>query len=196
MWLNRVLNNRPIVFQKDIASYFTTMTYGEDVSNQIGNLAGNTDSYGKTFHITTGESLKWEDITSVYERVIKKVTGIRFQIYWTEDSNDISKLLSAKYQVECDRLYDRRFDNSRIDSVTGHKYNYESLEKALSKCVKDYIKNSSRKKIDSMKLFAYMDIISNEYTPLSEIVSHQHKIKYIILRYTPYFKYVMHLKLK
>lgn len=55
-WLYRALQGRTIVFSKDIADKYTTLTYGLNVAEGIASLIGQSDAYSEAFHITANES--------------------------------------------------------------------------------------------------------------------------------------------
>lgn len=57
-WLYRALHGRTIVFSKDIADKFTTLTYGLDVARGISQLIGVKSAIEQEFHITQTESVR------------------------------------------------------------------------------------------------------------------------------------------
>lgn len=193
-WLDRAVSGRAVVFPKDIAKHITTMTYGVDVSNQIGNLIGKYKALGQVVQITSSESFTWKEIAEVYVKVINNLTGIRPTIYWSDSLEDLSKI-SSKYQIKYDRIYDRKFDSKKVNDLIGKEYNYLSLYDGLSKCIKEYV-GAGKKSKSSARMCAYMDLVTHENTPLREFDGIPRKIKYILLRYTPYFKIIKRLKLK
>lgn len=76
LWLYRYLHGRSIVFSKDLAEKYTTLTYGYDVAKGIASIIGKEKAIGEIFHITVNESHKWSEILSLYVKVIKRETGI------------------------------------------------------------------------------------------------------------------------
>ena len=65
-WLYRALQGRTIVFSKDLADKYTTLTYGLNVAEGIASLIGQSDAYGEAFHITANESYRWNEILQLY----------------------------------------------------------------------------------------------------------------------------------
>ena len=45
-WLWRAVHGRPVVFSRDIAGKFTTLTWGNDVAGAIAGLAGKREAFG------------------------------------------------------------------------------------------------------------------------------------------------------
>lgn len=185
-WLYRALHGRSIVFNRDIADKFTTLTYGYDVALRIADIIGKEKALGEIMHITTSETKKWKDILNLYLDIIEKKIGKRPKVYWLDTSINIEKIISNKYQIKYDRLYDRSFDNSKIDKISECKEEYMPLSKGLKICLEKFIDENRRFLDISWKIQAYMDKAAEENTPLREISTFKAKIKYIICRYTPF----------
>jgi nucleoside-diphosphate-sugar epimerase len=182
-WLYRALHGRSIIFNKDIANKFTTLTYGYDVALRIADIIGKEKALGEIMHITTFETKKWKDILNLYLDIIENKTGKRPNVCWLDTSIDIGKIAGNKYQIKYDRLYDRCFDNRKINNISECKEKYMSLNKGLKICLEKFI-DENRKFLDiSWKLQAYMDKMAGEKTPLKEIPTLKGKIKYVICRY-------------
>ena len=140
-WLSRVLLNKKVVFWKDIAGHYTTMTYGEDVSKAIYMLLDNKKAYGEAFNITGEDWLKWSDIISIYTDVIEEIIGVDMEVYYEENSHNFVKILNNTYQVKYDRLYDRKFDNSKIISACGNALSFVNTRSGLREAIKKYKKH-------------------------------------------------------
>ena len=186
LWLYRALHDRTIVFPKAIAEKFTTMTLGADVAMGISKLIGNEKALGEAFHITTDKPIKWDDVLALYKRVFKDVTGRDIKIKYADDPKPIYEAMGNKYQVIYDRLFERRFDNSKFLLAAGEQ-DFESPEIGLEKCLREFLMSPSFRDI-LVKTQAWMDKASGERTPLSELGEPKRQIKYLIGRYTPYFK--------
>ena len=113
-WLNRALQGRTIVFSKDIADKYTTLTYGLNVAEGIASLIGQSDAYGEAFHITTNESHRWDEILQSYLHVIEKHTGKRPKVLMLDKCPNLALSL-GQYQVKFDRYYNRCFSNEKIN---------------------------------------------------------------------------------
>ena len=119
LWLYRALYDRTTVFPKAIAGKYTTMTLGADVAMEISKLIGNEKAMGEAFHLTTDKAIKWDDVLAIYKRVFKDVTGKEIKIKYVDDPKPIYDVMGNKYQVIYDRLFDRRFNNSKFLQVAG-----------------------------------------------------------------------------
>lgn len=188
-WLYRALHGRSIVFNKDVADKFTTMTYGYDVALRIADIIGKEKALGEAIHITTAETIKWMDILNLYVSIIEKKIGKKPRICLLNNSVNTSKVFGNEYQIKYDRLYNRSFDSSKIDMISECTEKYVTLEEGLTKCLEQFIDEKRKFLGISCKLQAYMDIVARERTPLSEFTTFKQKIKYIICRYTPFFSW-------
>ncbi len=131
-WLKRVLEGKPIVFSDDVAARTTTLTYGRDVARGMASLIGRKEALGECFHITSSKSLVWRDVLEIYVRVIREVTGRACPVVMTRNSCQLNT--PGKYQVLYDRLFDRRFDNTKIGrfiDVSTFRDPVEALESCL-----------------------------------------------------------------
>ena len=80
-----------------------------------------------------------------------------------------------------DLVYNRVFDNSRIEKIIGQTH-YVDIENGLGLCIKTFLSSPRFKDIDWKKQ-AYWDRMLNEHTPLSEIPDFTHKLQYLLFRY-------------
>lgn len=141
-WLDRVLFNRTIVFSRDIASHITTMTYGKDVAKGIAGLIGNPKAIGEDFNIVTSEYMLWGDVLQLYIDVLKE-NGLSPKIKMIGQALNL-RIKKWRYQVKYARLFDRRFDNSKIlNAVPGLAF--ENTHEMLRCCINNYLrKRNSR----------------------------------------------------
>ena len=188
-WLYRALHGRSIVFNKDVASKFTTMTHGYDVALRIADIIGKKKALGEAIHITTAETMKWMDILNLYADIIKKKTGKKPRICLLNNSINTGKIFGNEYQIKYDRLYNRSFDSNKIDTISECTEKYVPLKEGLTQCLEQFIDEKRKFLGISCKLQAYMDIVAGEKTPLSEFTTFKQKIKYIICRYTPFLSW-------
>lgn len=186
LWLYRALQDKTIVFPKAIAEKYTTMTLGADVAMGISRLIGNDKAMGEAFHITTDMAIKWDDVLAIYKRVFKDATGKDVKVKYADDPKPIYDIMGNKYQVIYDRLFDRRFDNTKFLQAAC-KCEFESQEIGLNKCLREFMQKPEFREM-SIKTYIYMDKIAGDRTPLSEFDGIKRKIKYTIGRYTPYFR--------
>ena len=190
-WLYRALHCRSIVFSKDIAGHVTTLTRGKDVARGIASVIGNKESFGQAYHITTTDCISWMDLLEEYITIIENSTGYRPKVVWIDKSDDIGKIMRNHYQIILDRMYNRKFDNTKIRNICLDKGDFQPIREGIRECLQSFISNDKydfRINEINWKFMAYADIIAKERTPMKEIPSLKTKLKYIIWRYTPYFK--------
>ena len=177
-WLYRALQGRTIVFDENIANKETALTTGYDVALRITALFLNSEAYGETFHITTQEHHKWKDILSLYCEILEKSTGKKVKVKLIPGASLITNNFSA--QVKYDRMYDRIFDNSKINSITGMT-NYITLKEGISANLNKFLLSPKFKNFHG-SVQARMDRMSKEWTKLSEIKGLKQKLIYVIVR--------------
>lgn len=69
------MDGKKIVFSRNIAPKYTTLTYDYDVALRIADLVGKDCALGKVYHITTEECIRWEDVLECYLDVLEQQTG-------------------------------------------------------------------------------------------------------------------------
>ncbi|MEE0779396.1 MAG: NAD-dependent epimerase/dehydratase family protein [Massilimicrobiota sp.] len=182
-WLDRALNNKTIVFSKDISQYYTTLTYGYDVAYLMSKLILNDNALGEIFHITCSEHIKWEEILNIYLDELKK-HKIYPKVKILDDSSIVDKRLGKHYQVYYDRLYNRIFDNTKILKATEcENYEFKSIDQGLRMSLDSFINNHLLFNNKNYKIEALLDKICKENLNVMQIKSLKEKIKYIIFRY-------------
>jgi nucleoside-diphosphate-sugar epimerase len=179
-WLFRALHGRTIVFSEDINSRLTTLTYGFDVAKGIISIIGKSDALGEAFHITSNESKAWSYILNIYLEVLSKYLGYKPKVLLI-DIDQFNKIETRKkYQIKYDRLYNRKFDNSKIANYCDEFYT--TLEDGINKSVTAFLTNPKFKYID-WKLEAQKDKLTKEHASLKEMSNFRQKLKYILYRY-------------
>lgn len=186
-WLYRALNGRTIVFTEDMSMCKTTLTYGKDVAEVISRLIGNRGAYGEIFHITSNSSITWGEVLKIYLEVIEDMTGRHVPVLWLKDSKKMEAVLNRS-QVRFDRLYDRVFDNSKVNRICGDDYKYIDVREGIAMCLKEFLERGESFRRIYWNREAYMDKLTHERTSLSEIPEGKLKVKYLVCRYTPYLE--------
>lgn len=179
-WLYRAIHGRTIVFSKDIAEHYTTLTYGENVSEGIVSILGNTAACGEAFHITVSESHRWQELLNIYLEEIEACTGRRPKVLLLDKSPNL-RMSKAQYQVLYDRYYDRYFDNQKIGNFIDVN-NFLSTEEGLRTCIRMFLKNPVFLEIN-WKEEAFMDRKTGEIVLPTEFPSVKQAIKYYIWRF-------------
>lgn len=179
-WLKRALDGRTVIFPKDIAERKTSLTFGPDVAGAVVDLIGNEKAYGEAFHITTEESHTWGEILEFYCNIIEEKTGKKIKVKIIEDSKELQKVWNP-WQIKYDRLYNRVFDNSKIELVRG-KYDYKPCFTGLEECLEEFLKKPKWLGMN-IKYEAWCDRQVREFTPLSQIPGKKNKLRYLKWRF-------------
>ncbi len=183
-WLFRALNGKPIVFSEDISEKYTTLTSGKDVSDAVVMLIGNEKAYGEIYNITGNQSMTWGEVLEIYRMAIHTVTGKSPDIYYVTDAS-YTNCVGNPYQLNYDRLYNRKFDNSKIVEITSGNVEFQSMKDGLKVAIDEFIIEHHRFKTVSWKWEGRKDRICKFRTPLHEIPNKKAKLTYIIFRYFP-----------
>ena len=178
-WLYRASHNRPIVFSADINSKMTTLTYGLDVAKGINAIIGNESALGEAFHITNPHSIAWKDVLAVYTEVLERSLGHAPEVT-LQDLTKFSKWHSAHYQVKYDRLYNRVFDNNKINKFIDTS-GFIDATSGLKACLEEFLISPVFLNLDWRKE-AIKDKQVGVRTFLTEPLTLKQKIKYLIYR--------------
>lgn len=179
-WLYRALHGRTIVFSDDINSKTTTLTYGLDVSRGILAIIGNSKALGEAFHIAGSNFITWNEVLSIYLSVLEEHLGYKPKVL-LQDLGSFLKSKPYKYQVLYDRLFNRRFESSKIAQYVDTD-NFIKPEAGLRSCLEEFLKNPHFKSID-WKTQALRDKQTAEKISLREIEGIKQRIKYLYYRY-------------
>lgn len=179
-WLYRALMGRAIVIPKDIAQRVTSLTYGGDVAYGVAKLIGNNEAYGQVFHIVSDEYMTWEEILEIYLDVIERKTGKRPRVLFVETSSELKKIWNSA-QITYDRLYDRKFDSSKVKTVCG-EIQYKAVKEGIQNCLQAFLEKPEWIYLN-WKFEAWADKCAKEHASLREIPGNKLKIKYLLWRY-------------
>ena len=141
----------------------------------IADLVGKDCALGKAYHITTEECIKWED-------VLEQHTGKRSEVCWTEKSDPHLEKTNY-YQIHCDREYDRRFSNAKIQTDSSEQQAFMETKQGLEKCLTEFLNGERRFQFRDWKEEAVLDRISGDKSLLKEIPGVNNKVKYVVYRY-------------
>ncbi|MFW5886272.1 MAG: hypothetical protein ACOCUL_00810, partial [Bacteroidota bacterium] len=114
--------------------------------------------------------------------IIEKTLGFKPKVL-LQNMNKFVEIHPGKYQIEYDRLYDRRFNNSKINKFVNTK-SFLTTENGLKKCLTEFLQKPNFKNIN-WKLEALKDKQTKEKTPINEINGIKQKSKYLLFRYFP-----------
>ncbi|BBG60522.1 NAD-dependent epimerase/dehydratase family protein [Providencia rustigianii] len=182
-WLYRTLHGRSIVTAKDIQTKSTTLTAGKDVAKGICALIGNKLALGETFHITNNQSFSWQQISEVYLNVLTK-HGIKANLV----EQNLDQFLSwrhGKYQVTYDRLFNRIFNNEKINQFIDTS-TFISPEVGLEACLQSFLNCTPYPfKTINWREEVLKDRALNEETYLKEVLGTKQKIKFYLFKTLP-----------
>lgn len=151
-WLYRLMNDKSLIIRKDILEKETTLTYGYDVAYGIYKLLENKKSKMETVHIVSNETIKWKEILKIYVDIIRNSLNKDVRIYTSNHIEQIEELFEGGYNTKYDRLYDRRFDNSKAELLCG-QIEYLPVRTGIERCLNNFIK-----KIDNQKSFKNINL--------------------------------------
>ncbi|WP_038876863.1 NAD-dependent epimerase/dehydratase family protein [Vibrio jasicida] len=179
-WLYRAVKNRPVVINQEMLNKTTTLTYGKDVANSMAALLGHKGALGEAFHITSSESLTWQAVLKVYSRVLQNDVGMELKAC-SRELEDIKRWHSAQYQIDYDRMYNRQFDNTKINQFVS-TCDFVKPTDGLECCLSEFLK---------VPKFGYVDWCAEAKkdkqvgcdTSLTEPKGLKNKLKYVIFRY-------------
>lgn len=195
-WLYRVQKKRTLVLPKELMDKNTSMTWGYDVAYGITCTVGNPDALGEIFHFVTTENMKWKDILEIYDSIIRDKLGYGIKVRYIDRGDNLAKMLSNYYQYKYDRCFDRKFDHSKADRILNIKIDYGVFRECIKKCIDQFLDEKKSFREINWAYEAYVDRLTGEYTELREIDQFYEKMKYLIRRYTPYFRIYRHYREK
>ena len=114
-----------------------TITWAGDVAKMVSRLLFNKQAMREIYHPATSEHNTWETIAGYY----KDILGLKYAVVDKDEYlwaiTDGAMDVSACWQLEYDRLFDRVMDNSKILNITGMKQSeltpvYEALKAELA----------------------------------------------------------------
>ena len=119
--ISRMLQGKEIVLPKEAMNVDATMSWAGDIGKMYAGLLFNKKAYRETYTLATAEYHPWKYVAECYEELLGA------KIRWV-DKDDYLRIVgggeirnSNKWQLELDRLFDRRMDNSKILELTGLK---------------------------------------------------------------------------
>jgi len=186
-WLYRAMKGRSIIFSDDISSKMTTLTMGKDVARGIVALIGQSEALGEAFHITSDISISWNKALDIYLEALKSHLSYQPEVF----QQDLDKFLqwrAGRYQVIYDRLYDRQFNNSKINKFIDTS-EFVNPEIGLKQCLEHFIGSKNPKFKDiNWKEEAIKNRFQSENISLTELPNFKTIIKYFIYRYSKLLK--------
>jgi len=178
-WLYRAIRGRTIVFSKDLANKVTTITYGYDVARCIASFLGKKDAFGETIQVTNAFSCKWSEILGFYLDAIERVTHHRPRVKMID--NWMPFLGGNESQVKRDRLYDRSFNNIKLQKYIDVS-TFKPIRQAIEDCIETFVRKPLFKDI-KWQNEARKDKLTREWANPMEIKGLKAKLIYFIYRF-------------
>ena len=93
------------------------------MSLAISKLVGNQDAFGKVIQIASSENMTWMEILKLYLDILKEKKNLTPRIYLSDHMKAIDQLYEGGYNTIYDRVYNRHFDSTLIETLTNCKGN-------------------------------------------------------------------------
>ena len=133
--IKRIMDGKPVIIQGDGSSLWT-LTWNADFAVGFVGLMGNPHAIGEAFHITSDESLTWNQI---YE-TIAGALGVQLKAYHV--ATDFLAEVGRQYDFEGGLLGDKSvtvvFDNSKLKRIVPEYNAVVSFKEGVRKAL-DYI---------------------------------------------------------
>ncbi|RKF20165.1 NAD-dependent epimerase/dehydratase family protein [Alginatibacterium sediminis] len=131
---DRMLRGAPVIVANQGKTVWT-ITRSEDFAVPFVGLFANPKTYGEDFHITSDTAFTWDEIYTVIGQLLEaKVNIVHI---------DVDKLIAANPEFEGpllgDKVYNARFDNSKVKSVVGDYDCVQQLSRILEQPVQSYL---------------------------------------------------------
>ena len=141
--VGRAFAGKSAVLPEQARDKQATMTWGGDVANMIAGLLFNEQSFGEAYTVATAEHHTWGEIADYY----KDICGLNSiwvdkEIYSDLICHKLYRNVPPYWQLECDRLFDRVIDNSKVLKATGLRQQdlkslYDGLAMEIARCPRD-----------------------------------------------------------
>lgn len=121
-----------------------TMSWAGDVARMIAGILFNEQCLGEAYTVATSEHHTWGEIAEYYH----EICGLNS--VWVDKERfrnilgpQFVKNVPPYWQLECDRLFDRVIDNSKVLAATGMKQSelkplFDGLKMEIERCPKDH----------------------------------------------------------
>ncbi len=133
--LKRMLDGKPVIIHGDGTSLWT-ITFNEDFAVAFVGLMGNPHAIGESFHITSDESVTWNQIY----KAIADALGVELKPYYVSSQmlHDLSN-----YDFEGGLIGDKAntvvFDNSKVKAAVPEFRAVIRAEEGIRRCVENVL---------------------------------------------------------
>lgn len=161
--LKRMLEGKPVIVHGDGTSLWT-ITYNEDFAKAFIGLIGNPHAIGEAFHITSDESVTWNQI----HQCVANALGVEFKPYYVA-----SDLLDAlgKYDFKGGLIGDKAnsvvFDNTKVKNAVPGFTATIRVEEGIRKAV-EYMLSHPETQVEDPEFDAWCDKVIAKLEQLKE----------------------------
>ncbi len=142
--LQRILDGRPIVVHGDGTSWWT-LTHSRDFARAFVGLFGNPHALGQAVHITSDESLTWDQIAQLMARALGREAEI---VHVTSEAIG-QELPSIGPGLVGDKAHSVLFDNTRIKQLVPGWEATTPFAEGAREIVDWYLADESRQVVDA-----------------------------------------------
>lgn len=179
-WLYRALVGNTVMFSHDILDKTTTLTHGDDVALSIAEIIGNSATLGEDFNIIGRDSQRWESIVSIYKKALNGY-GYKLRMKMLPLESFV-RCHNGRYQVYYDRIYNRNFDNKKLNQLVNTE-DFIAMDEGLKESISKFLEAPKFLEIN----WCYegvMDKFSGEFSKLGKIEKFKNKLRYLKYRFT------------
>ncbi|MFC7458135.1 SDR family oxidoreductase [Brachybacterium sp. GCM10030267] len=155
--LRRILDGRPIVIHGDGTSWWT-LTHSHDFARAFVGLFGNPHAIGQAVHITSDESLTWDQIA----RQLGRALGREVDIVHVTSEAIAREIPSIGPGLVGDKAHSVLFDNSRIKQLVPGWEATTPFSEGSREIVEWYLTDDLRQETDP-ELDAALDRLIERY---------------------------------
>lgn len=174
-WLNRALRGSAVIFCEEMLEIKTTMTSASDVASAIAAIAGDDRCMGQVFNITTSEPRTWAETLGIYSAALHEL-GVTFRVHLVH-SQTLLQIKPATAQLYYDRMYSRRFDNTKLDAIFNTS-SFVDPESGLRRSLVRFVRRPTFRAVDWRRQ-GMMDACTHGRVPAGEIPSVRSALSYI-----------------
>lgn len=152
----------------------TTITNSKDFAQGVVGLFGNKKAYNESFHITSDDQIRWEEIVEIISNYYKKTP--KFINYSVEDFS--KKYPDFKELLNGDKGHSMKFDNSKIKKAVPDFKCDTNITEGMKKTIEFYEVNKEYDKVDYY-WYGRIDKICNDVKEKT-FESRSDRIKYML----------------
>lgn len=141
--LQRMLDGKPVVIHGDGTSWWT-LTHARDFARAFVGLFGNPHAIGSPVHITSDESLTWDEIA----RLLGRALGVEPSIVHVASDTIAKELPELGPWLTGDKAHSVIFDNTRIKTLVPGWVATTPFAEGAREIVEWHLADASRRVVD------------------------------------------------